>query len=50
MLAKPVWEPLPDYRSYPSAEMIARARAFHGNVVRRRTVRDFDSRPVPRAR
>jgi iodotyrosine deiodinase len=49
MLAKPVWEPLPDYRSYPAPEMEARARAFHANLVRRRTVRDFDPRPVPRA-
>ena len=46
--AKPVWEPLPDYRSYPPAEMATRASAFHANLVRRRTVRDFDSRPVPR--
>jgi nitroreductase len=28
--------------------MVARARAFHTDVVRRRTVRDFDPRPVPR--
>lgn len=53
MLAKsvritPEWEPLPDYRSYPTAEMAARASDFHANLVRRRTVRDFDSRPVPR--
>ena len=46
--AKPVWEPLPDYRSYPPSEMAARASDFHANLVRRRTVRDFDSRPVPR--
>lgn len=48
MLAKPMWEPLPDYRPYPPAEMATRASAFHANLVRRRTVRDFDSRPVPR--
>jgi iodotyrosine deiodinase len=48
MTAQPVFEPLPDYRSYPPNEMVARARAFHADVVRRRTVRDFDSRPVPR--
>lgn len=28
--------------------MAARARAFHAETVRRRTVRDFDSRSVPR--
>ncbi len=41
-------EPLPDYREYPQPEMIERARAFHADLQRRRTVRDFDSRPVPR--
>jgi nitroreductase len=43
-----VLEPLPAYREYPPAEMIERARAFHADIARRRTVRDFDSRPVPR--
>ncbi len=32
----------------PEQEMLARAEAFHELVVRRRTVRDFSSRPVPR--
>lgn len=41
-------EPLPAYREYPAAEMIERARAFHAELARRRTVRDFDVRPVPR--
>ena len=41
-------EPLPAYREYPQPEMIERARAFYAELVRRRTVRDFDSRPVPR--
>ena len=41
-------EPLPAYREVPQPEMIERARAFHAELVRRRTVRDFDSRPVPR--
>jgi nitroreductase len=41
-------EPLPAYREFPQPEMIERARAFHSELVRRRTVRDFDSRPVPR--
>jgi iodotyrosine deiodinase len=48
MTAQPVLEPLPAYRSYPPEEMAARAKAFHADLVRRRTVRDFDSRPVPR--
>lgn len=41
-------EPLPDYREYPQAEMLERANAFYRDIARRRTVRDFDSRPVPR--
>ena len=43
-----VLEPLPDYREYPQAEMVERARAFHAELLRRRTVRDFDTRLVPR--
>ena len=41
--------PLPDYREYPEAEMMQRARQFHLDLKRRRTVRQFSSRPVPRA-
>ncbi|MEY3272588.1 MAG: hypothetical protein RLZZ341_1489 [Pseudomonadota bacterium] len=41
-------EPLPAYREYPQPEMVDHARAFYGDLVRRRTVRDFDTRPVPR--
>lgn len=44
----PVWEPLSDYREYPPQEMAMRAGAFHAELRRRRTVRDFDRRPVPR--
>ncbi len=43
-----VLEPLPDYREYPAAEMCERARWFRADIARRRTVRDFDSREVPR--
>ena len=43
-----VLEPLPAYREVPQPEMVERARAFHAELKRRRTVRDFDSRPVPR--
>ena len=43
-----VLEPLPDYREYPVAEMCERARWFRSDIARRRTVRDFDRRPVPR--
>ncbi|BCJ32746.1 oxidoreductase [Actinocatenispora thailandica] len=32
----------------PEAEAIARARAFADTMARRRTIREFDDRPVPR--
>jgi nitroreductase len=41
--------PLAGYREYPPAEMAERARAFAEEMGRRRTVRDFADRPVPRA-
>jgi nitroreductase len=41
-------EPLAAYREYPPAEMIRRARAFREDIARRRSVRDFESRVVPR--
>src|SRR5918997_994890 len=44
----PVFEPLSLYRSYPPDEMAARAQAFYEDIRRRRTVRDFSDRPVPR--
>jgi nitroreductase len=39
--------PLPDYREYSPAEMQARARAFADDLHRRRTVREFSTRPIP---
>ena len=39
---------LPDYCEYPEKEMQARARHFYADMTRRRTVRDFSDRPVPR--
>ena len=44
-----VEEPLPAYREYPAMEMIERANGLLADMRRRRTVRDFDPRPVPRA-
>ena len=41
--------PLPGYRERPEDEMMQRARDFHADLKRRRTVRHFSSRPVPRA-
>lgn len=36
-----------DFPGFPPEEMVERARQFAGHMVRRRTVREFDSRPVP---
>lgn len=41
--------PLTTYQAYPVAEMEARATSFYEEMRRRRTVRDFSDRPVPRA-
>jgi hypothetical protein len=41
-------EPLRGWREWPEDEMAERARAFYADLSRRRTVRDFSSRPVPR--
>lgn len=40
---------LPGYEELPPAEMLERARRFADEMGRRRTVRDFDARLVPRA-
>jgi nitroreductase len=40
--------PLPDYREYPVEEMRQRLNNFYTEVNRRRTVREFSDRPVPR--
>jgi nitroreductase len=43
-----ILEPLPAYLEYPPAEMVQRAKTFRADITRRRTVRDFDRRDVPR--
>ncbi len=40
--------PLDSYREYPPEQMAARAAAFRADMQRRRSVRGFSSRPVPR--
>lgn len=35
------------FEEFPQDEMISRARQFHAHMVKRRTVRDFDSREIP---
>jgi nitroreductase len=41
--------PLPDTRRLPEQDMLQRAQEFRNLMQSRRTVRDFDSRPVARA-
>ena len=40
--------PHSSYHEYPPDEMLRRASEFHADLQRRRTVRQFSSRPVPR--
>ena len=40
--------PLEQYREYPIDEMRQRLEEFYADVERRRTVREFSARPVPR--
>jgi nitroreductase len=44
----PKFIPLAQYRKYPEEEMKRRAAAFYAEMLRRRTVRDFSGRPVPK--
>jgi iodotyrosine deiodinase len=47
-VARAELRPLTEYREYPTDEMIARARALADDLKRRRTVREFSDRAVPR--
>ena len=40
--------PLESYREYPIEEMRERVELFYADMARRRTVREFSDRPVPR--
>lgn len=44
----PTLIPLPAHHEYPAAEMKRRAAEFYADIRRRRTVREFSDRPVPR--
>jgi nitroreductase len=48
-LDQPGFVPLSSYREYPVAEMIQRSRQFADDMQRRRTVRQFSDRSVPRS-
>lgn len=47
-MAQPVFSPLPAYRRYSVEEMKRRAAEFYSDIRRRRSVREFSDRPVPR--
>ncbi|MGB1251293.1 MAG: nitroreductase family protein [Candidatus Promineifilaceae bacterium] len=47
-MTKAVFIPHSQYQEYPVDEMRARAQAFYAEINRRRTVREFSDRPVPR--
>jgi len=44
----PKFEPLEGFVEYPADEMIERSKDFYSQIRRRRTIRDFSDRPVPR--
>lgn len=48
MTAQANFVPLTTYREYPPADMLERARSFNAEIQRRRTVREFSDRAVPR--
>ncbi len=48
-MSKPNFVPLPRREIFSDEEVAARAANFHVRMARRRTVRDFSERPVPRA-
>ncbi|HUE99046.1 MAG TPA: nitroreductase family protein [Anaerolineales bacterium] len=47
-MSKAVFQPLSSYIEYPIEEMNQRATEFRQHMQRRRSVRHFSSRPVPR--
>lgn len=47
-MSKAIFQPLSSYIEYPVEEMKQRATAFRKEMQRRRTVRDFSDKPVPR--
>jgi nitroreductase len=48
VMPEPTMVPLPDYVEYLPEEMLVRAREFADDMQRRRSVRDFSPRQVPR--
>jgi len=48
-MKKPDFVPLENFASLPREEMLQRARQFYAKANRRRSIREFSSRPVPRS-
>ena len=48
-MTAPIFTPLSSFREYSLEEMTQRATSFYAEMQRRRTVRQFSPRPVPRA-
>lgn len=48
-MSGPEFLPLTQYRRYTEKEMAQRAAEFYSDIQRRRTVREFSDRPVPKA-
>lgn len=48
-MKSPILEPLRGYIEYPESDMSTRARDLLAEMQRRRTVRQFSDRPVPRS-
>jgi iodotyrosine deiodinase len=47
-MTRPVFRPLTTYREVSGDEMKCQIRVFRDDMLRRRTVRQFSCRPVPR--
>ena len=47
-MSKDNFKPLDTFQEYPQDQMQTRAREFQEMLARRRTIRDFSDRPVPR--
>jgi iodotyrosine deiodinase len=48
VMTEPKFIPLTNYKEYPIEEILKRSRSFYEDIKRRRTVRDFSDKPVPR--
>jgi len=47
-MTEPKFIPLSNYIEYPADEMLNRSQSFFEDIKRRRTVRDFSDKPVPK--